>query len=127
MPVDPHLPEDLLDPPLRVDDEGRPLRAPVCPPVVVLQPPGVVELVRGEILITQQREVQPILPDELIVRGERVLADAEDYCVELVELWEIIPERACLPSATRRVVLGVEVENDVLPLEATQLDLFSAA
>ena len=114
VPVYLHPPEDFLDLAVGIDDESGAFRPHVGPPIVVLLLPGVVELVGHQVLVAEKREIQGILVDELRVRFQGVFTHPQDHRVETPELWEIVPECACLPGASGCIVRWIEVENDAL-------------
>jgi hypothetical protein len=62
--------------------------------------------------IAEQREGQPVLGLEALVRRAAVRAHAEDDGAPLLELGVDVAERARLLRAAGRVVAGIEVEDD---------------
>lgn len=71
-------------------------------------------------LVAQQRERQPVLLRERLVRRRVVAADADHLRPGLLELLVRVPERARLLCASGRLVGGVEVNHDGLALELVQ-------
>jgi hypothetical protein len=87
-------------------------------------PVGLEDLAVG---VRQQRERELVLVAELAVRGDRVLADAEDRCPELLQGGHRVPEALGLHGASRRVVARIEVEDDHLAGEVCELHLAAVA
>src|SRR5262249_9648427 len=80
-------------------------------------------LAHGSARIREQREGQPVLLDELLVRRHRIAADADHLDARVREVAELIAEGARLARAARRVVLRVEVDDQVLlPAEVGERD-----
>src|SRR5882762_11862669 len=67
--------------------------------------------------IAQKEERQPVLGGERLVRREGVAADAEDDRVALLEMRIGVAEAAGLHGAAGCRVLGIEVEDEVLPAD----------
>ena len=64
--------------------------------------------------VGQEREVQPVVGDELLVRVGAVVADADHLAARRGDLARVVAEAARLLGARRRVVLRVEVEDERL-------------
>src|SRR3972149_2015050 len=107
--------EDAGDPSPRIDDEGRPLDAPVGAPGLLLLLPHAGGGGRGLGRVGQQDERQIVLLRELRVRGRTVGADADDYRVPLGVGGGVVAGAARLRGAARGGRLGVGVEEDPLP------------
>src|SRR3972149_1573878 len=109
-----------VPPPPRIDDEGRPLDAPVGAPELLLLLPHAVGFGHSVVRVGQQDERQIVLLRELRVRGRTVGAEADDYRVPLGVGGVVVAEAARLRGAARGVVFGIEVEDDPLPPEVAQ-------
>src|SRR5207249_5102436 len=72
--------------------------------------------------IGEQRERQLVLRRELLVRFAAVRRDAEDDRAGLLDVLPPVAEAARLLRAPGRVVLRIEVEDDVLPREVLERD-----
>ena len=59
---------------------------------------------------------------ELLVAGDAVFGHANHNCIGFGEFWHAIGKVAGFLGAARGVVLRVEIENHILPLEIGQLD-----
>src|SRR5439155_328472 len=115
--ADLHLGEDAADGARAVDHE----RGAVDPEKLAAEEAlGAEHAVGGADLgagIAQQQERQPVLGGEGLVRREWVAADPEDDGVALLEMRVGVAEAAGLHGAAGRCVLGIEVEDQVLPAD----------
>ena len=98
---------------LGVDQESAALDTHVLPAVHALFLPHVEELAHGLVCVSQQREREAVPGDELVVRSDAVGRDADDLRAGLPELRVQVAEGFAFPGATRRVVLRIEVHNEV--------------
>ena len=85
----------------------------------------VIELRNLKLLVHEEREGQIVLIFETLVRLLVATRDPEDRDVGLLKHFEIVTNRTSLSLASRRVVLGIEIEEDPLPFEVAELDLIS--
>src|SRR2546426_8734129 len=76
--------------------------------------------------VGEQRERQPVLLRELRVRLARIRRDAEHHDARLLQILPEVAEPARLLGAAGRVVLGIEVDDDVLALEVGERDGLAA-
>src|SRR5215213_4399038 len=113
-------PHDVGDVALGIDQERRPLDAHVRLAVELALAPDAVAFGNVVVGIRQQRERQAVLLLELHVRRLVVRADAEDDGPSLAEGVEVVPDPACLCRTARRVVLGIEVDDDGLAPEVRE-------
>src|SRR5713101_2637380 len=98
-----------------VDEEGRALDPEVFSAVQVLFLPDPVGFRDSALVVAQQRKVEVILVPELCVARGVVPAHPEHYRPFRLDAAEIVPETAGLFRAARRVILRVEVQDDLLP------------
>src|SRR2546427_7965324 len=62
----------------------------------------------------------------MLMRLEIIRRDSENHHVVLLEFGEVIPEVACFTSASRRLVLRVEVQDyRLLALELLERNIFA--
>ena len=106
-----HAAKDLCDASIGRDDERRSEDAHVLAPEQRLLSPDPVALGDGVIRVGNERERQIVLLLELLVRLDRIGADAEDGRIESLELREGVAKLARLYSSTRRVVFRIEVQD----------------
>src|SRR2546428_13142866 len=111
---------DLGDLPALVNQERRALDPEVFPTVEILFLPDVVRTGDAPIVVAEQREIEVVLVLELHVALRIVAADAEDHGALRGHPGEVVPEAARFLRATRRVVLRIEVEDDLLAAEILQ-------
>ena len=121
MPGDLHLRPGADDLPVRTDEEGRADDPHELPAVEALLSPRAELLRDGVIRIDEQRERELVLRGELLVALLVVGGDPQHHRAALLEGGVLVAEVARLGGAARRVVLRVEVDDDVLPLEVAQL------
>src|ERR1051325_484673 len=105
----------LRDLAVGADQVGRARHAHVLLSVHRLFLPHAVLLHHRVIFIGEQRELQPVLIRELRLARRIQYADAEHGGLALLELRQVVLERARLLRAAGRVVFWIEVENDGLP------------
>src|SRR6476661_10793260 len=98
----------IADDALGIDDEDRPPHEPARPQ----HPVGANDLA---LRVCQQRNGQPVLGAESLVRVERLRRDPPDRGVELVESVRGVAVRAELASAHWREVARIEGQHDPLP------------
>src|SRR5215208_7723183 len=110
-------PHDVGDVALGIDQERRALDAHVRLAVELALAPDAVAFGNLVVGIRQQRERQAVLLLELHVRRFVIRADAEDDGPSLAEGVEVVPDPARLRRTARRVVLGIEVDDDRLAPE----------
>src|SRR4051794_25323330 len=117
-----HTAPDRLDRAILADDDRRALDALVLFPGEGLLCPEA-ELVRELVLVVdEQRERQVVLRFELRVRCGVLRADAEDLRSRCPELLPRVADRTRLFGTPRRVVLRIEVEDDLLPAQVREAD-----
>ena len=102
---------DPGDPPVRVDEERRPRRAPVRLAVVLLLDPRAVGLGDLVLDVGEERERQAELLAECALARGALRADAPDVRAALDDRLVGVAELARLDGAAGRVVLRVEVED----------------
>jgi hypothetical protein len=94
----------------------------VFAPHELLQPIALIEAGDGTgLLIGEQGEGKFVLVDEFVVGGGPVLADAQDGDVVGLQLLPAIAEVAGFFGAAWGVVLGIEVQNNLLPRSEARL------
>src|SRR5438034_9148104 len=98
-----------------VNEERRPLDPEVLPTVQVFLLPNPVGLGHPAFVVAEQREVEIVLLPELDVAHRVVATHAEDDRALRRDPAEVVAEAARLLRATRRVVLRIEVQHDLLP------------
>jgi len=86
----------------------------------LLQSPNAIRVVDAQLLIAEQVEFQAKLVDELVVRLCWVLADAQDLIAFFRQRIEVVVQVARLRSASRGVVLGVEIQDQLGAFELLQ-------
>lgn len=106
--------EDALDAVVGVDDEGRTLGAHVLAPVHTLLDPRAEELVELDIGIGDQAEGQGVPRAEALVALGGVTADTDDLIARFAQLGIAVAQTTGLSGAARGIVLGIEVEDDLL-------------
>src|SRR2546428_4359344 len=111
---------DLGDLPALVNQERRALDPEVFPTVEILFLPDTVRTGDAPIVVAEQREIEVVLVLELQVALRIVAADPKDDRALRGHPGEVVPERAGFFRATRRVVLRVEVEDDLPSAELFQ-------
>ena len=93
--------------------------------VHILFPPSPVlfaDLVR---FIREQRKVQRVLVDELLVRGRAIGANPQDDGSEFFELFGSISKRTGFFGATGRIVFGINLKNHRGSFEIGQFDFLA--
>jgi hypothetical protein len=70
--------------------------------------------------IAQQADAEVVLGDELLVLFGRIRATAENYRIQAFEIGNAVRELTGFGSATRGVVLRVEVQNHPVALQIRQ-------
>src|SRR3984893_17941733 len=105
-----------------VDQKGGALDAHIFAAVHAFLDPHAVFLARVPAGVGGENERQPVLLLELVVRGYRVLRNADDHRTGPAIIREGIAEAASLGGAARGVVLRVEIEHHLLALELRQGD-----
>src|SRR2546422_4634197 len=111
---------DLGDLPALVNQERRALDSEKLPTVEILFLPDAVRTGDAPIVVAQEREIEIVLAFEPHVALRVVAADAEDHRALRAHPGEVVPEAARFFRATRRVVLRVEVQDDLLAAEVLQ-------
>jgi hypothetical protein len=96
-----------------VDEERAALDAHVLATVHALFLVDVEQSADLLLRVGQQLERKTILRPELLVRGERIGRDADDFRARLAELRIQVPESLAFLRAARGVVARVEVDHDV--------------
>src|SRR5437588_1076318 len=117
--------EDLLDFAPLVNEEGLAADAHVLLARELLLAVDAVGICHRMVGVCEEREGEFVLVCELTVRALVVERDAEDFYPAPPELSERVAETASLLRASRRVVLRVEVEHDLLPTQIRQLHLIA--
>src|SRR5688500_13496010 len=107
---------------LLIDHEGRPLDAPVFLAHELLLHPNAVAIRELVFRIRQQAKWEMELVAEFHVRADVVRTDTEYDGIERVQLINAVTEIAGLGGATRRVILGVEIENDLFSAQVRESD-----
>src|SRR3954453_21295892 len=121
-----YLPEHLGHAPFAVADQRRALVAPVGAAVPRLLHPDAVGLGHGVVLVGQQGEAQVVLVRELLDARDGIGRDAEHDRAGGVVVGRVVADPARLGRATRRVGLGIEVDNDLLSAQLRQAHLLAA-
>ena len=109
--------DHLLNDAILVDDEGGAVGAVEFATHEFFGSPNPVRVMHAQLLVAQQVKLQAELVDELVMRLGGVLADAEDLVARVGERNQVVVEVAGLGRAARRIVLGVEVEDEFGALE----------
>ena len=107
----------LLDLTVGTDEKRHPMGALIFPPQEGLLPPNPIGLDDLLILVRHQRKRQLVLLDKLVVGLGRISANAEHHHPLLLERAKLVAEGAGFFSAPRRVVPGIEVQDDMLAPE----------
>src|SRR5687768_17455261 len=79
----------------------------------------------GVIRIAQERIWKLVFRCKLVMRFNRVRRDTENCNTSAFDLGKSIPKRAGLFRASRRIILWVEVQNDLFAAEVRQTYLLS--
>src|SRR5207249_11404621 len=98
-----------------VNEEGRAFDPEMLATVQVLHFPDAVGLRHLALVVAQQREVQMVLVAELAVARGVVPTDSEDDRSLRGHATEVVSEAARFLRASRRVVLRVIIQYDLLP------------
>src|SRR5574340_73107 len=122
VPVDLDLGPHLRDLSLLVDEERRPLDPGVLAAVELLLLPDAVRLRDRARIVTEEGEVQIVLVAELPMARVVVAAHTEDDRPFRRHARQVVTEATGLCRASRRVVLGIEVQHDLLPAKILQRD-----
>src|ERR1700730_10077864 len=117
---------DLLDVPVRIDHEGRAADTLVLLSEVRLLTPDAVLLGDRMIRVGEEGKREAVLVFELHMGAFVIGRDPEYDRSRALKLAVRVANAAGLLRATRRVVLGVEVENDRLAAEPGERDGFAA-
>src|SRR5437016_11785788 len=108
---------DLGDLPALVNQERGALDSEKLPTVEILFLPDAVRACDPAIVVAQEREIEIVLAFEPHVALRIVAADPKYDRALRGHPGEVVPEAARFFRATRRVVLRVEVEHDLLAAE----------
>src|SRR4029077_5690427 len=117
-----HVLEHPRDPTLAVNEKGGPENALVLLPVHGLLSPGPVRFRDQVIRIGQQGEWELVLLLELLVRRHGIRRDAKDDRAGLLDVAPAVAEPAGLFGAPAGVVLRIEVQHNLTPLQRLQRD-----
>src|SRR5271169_3842406 len=117
MALYPDFAPDAAYGPRPVDQKGRAFDAHVFTPVHALLDPGAIFLADLAVDIGGENERQAVLFLELVVRGDRILGDADNDSARATVIRERIAKPAGLCGAARGVVLRVEIQNDFFAAE----------
>src|SRR6516162_4066036 len=109
----PDLVPDSAYGPRSVDQKGGPLDAHVFAPIHALLDPGAVLLTDLAFAVGGEDERQPVLFLEFVVRGDRILGNADYDGVGSAVIRKRIAKAAGLSGAARSVVLRIEIQHDL--------------
>src|SRR5688572_4985213 len=109
-----------------VEQERAAVHAHVFLAVHALFADHVERLAGGAFGVGKEREGEAELGDEIIVAAHAVLGDAQDLDAGFLELGIQVAEVLAFLRAAGSVVLGIEVDNELLALEGGQLHLLVA-
>src|SRR5579883_1822630 len=123
MAGDLHLAPDAAHHALLVDEVGCTLDSHIFPAIHALLDPDAVALADFALGVGGKDERKLVLLLEFVVRGYAVLRDADDHRRHLAEFREGVAEPAGFGRAARRVVLGIEIEHDLLAAQFGERDL----
>ena len=73
-------------------------------------------MVKGEVLVNEEGEIEFLLVNKALVRSTRVFGYAENHIISLVELRHVVSEVAGLCGASRGGVLWIEVQDHCFAL-----------
>src|SRR5277367_6325393 len=118
----PDLMPDAAHGPRSVDQKGGAFDAHVFAPIHALFDPGAILLADSAVDIGGEDERQTMLLLELVVRGNRILGDADDDGAGPAVVRERITKAAGLGGAARGVVLWVEIKNHLFAAELDETD-----
>src|SRR5579883_2595963 len=118
-----HLAPHLGDLAVLVDQKGGAIDTHVFAAVQALLDPGAIFGADLSVLVGNQREVKLVLRLELVVTRYAVLADADNLRLEFLEGSRRIAKAAGFGRASRRVVLGIEIEDDWFAAELGKREL----
>ena len=104
--------DHVRDRALGIDDERRPLDAPVGLAVIALLDPGAVGVRDRVVGVGEQREVEPVLGGELGHRVDRVRRDPDHADAGRLVVGAPVADPAGLGGAPRCVRPWIEVEDD---------------
>src|SRR5262249_50678989 len=108
-----HLWPDLLDAPVRPDEKRHPVHAHVLAAPEGLLAPHTVIIGDLVALIRQQDERQLEFLYEIVVLPHRIRTHAQHHRATIAQRRKIVAKSARLRGATRRVVLGIEIQHHV--------------
>jgi hypothetical protein len=117
-----HVPPDLRDPAVPVDQHGGALDAHVLAAVEALLDPQAQRRDERAALVRDEREVEAVLGAEPVVALEAVGRDPDDLRVGRRECRPTGLEILGLLGAAARVVLGVEIEHGLAALQRVAAD-----
>ena len=100
------LGDDVGDDTVLIDDVSLAEGSHADLAVVLLLAPGLISLKNDGFRIGNQGKRQPVLSDELLVRGRAVLADTHHGIALAEKAFIVVTEVACLGSAAGSAVLG---------------------
>ena len=113
MSVRVHLPQNGLDSRVRGDDEGGALSTKLSAfPAFGCRHPDIIRSHNAFFRVTDQREWQGVEFDKLPMTLRRIDADTEK-AGSAAELGPRVAKLACLGRASRRMVLRIEIEDDL--------------
>lgn len=118
------MPADLA---VGTDDDSRADRSLDFLAVHHLLSKRAVRAHRLRVGIGEQREIYLVAVAKFFVRGDAVLADAQNDGADLLRLFAEIAEAARLFGAARGIVLGIKIQDDGLTGVVVQLVPFSIA
>ena len=116
-----NLIKDLRDLSILVDEKRLPVDSHVLLPIHALLDPYAVLLDNILLSIGDKIEFQSVLGAEFLMLLFVVGRDAKELDVLRIEFVVRITERASLECSARRVVFGVEEQDDTLSLEVREL------
>src|SRR6266542_392313 len=117
-----HLRPDFFDATIRHDQTGDAMFAQIFSAHETLLAPDAVSLDDLPVFIRYKGKWQFELLQELVVRFGRIDAHTEHHGALTLEFAEAIAKRARLLRATRRVVSGIKIKDDVLAFEISERD-----
>src|SRR5262249_9227300 len=99
----------------------------IFPPHKTLLAPHTIRLDDPPVLVRDEREREPEFLRKRIMRFDRIDTDAEDHRAFCPKRGEAIAKRARLLRATGRVILWIEIQDDILSFEIGERNGSSAA
>src|SRR5271165_6167471 len=117
-----YAPPSLHDLSIGTDEKGRALNAHIGFPVHLLLGPNAVSLDRGLLFVSEKGHRKTIFVTEFRVRFDAIRGDAENPGLELVEFRLEPAEINRFLRATRRVVLGIEIDDGIVAFQIAERD-----